>query len=173
MSWSDPVAGRRALLAALAGGGLAAAGTFAGCGFELRRPPRLAFASIALAGFAPRSPLAEELRRQLAQQVQVQDDPARAEVVLQSLLDVREKSVVASTSAAQVREFEIRVRLHFSARTPDGRELIPPIELLREEDLSYSENAALAKQFEEAELYRDMENDIVIQVMRRLAAIRL
>ena len=37
---------------------LLAALPLAGCGFELRRPPRLSFGSIALVGFAPRSPLA-------------------------------------------------------------------------------------------------------------------
>ena len=38
-------------------------------------------------------------------------------------------------------------------------------------DLSYSETAALAKQHEEAELFREMQSDIVAQVLRRLAAI--
>ena len=35
----------------------------AGCGFQLRGAPELPFSRIALAGFAPRSPLADELRR--------------------------------------------------------------------------------------------------------------
>ena len=95
-----------------------------GCGFELRRPPQLNFQSIALSGFAPRSPLAEELRRSLAQRVQVLDNTAQAQVVLQATTDLREKSVVASTSAAQVREFQLRVKFNFRATTPGGRELI-------------------------------------------------
>ena len=33
-------------------------------------------------------------------------------------------------------------------------------------------SAALSKESEEALLYRDMENDLVLQVQRRLAAIR-
>jgi LPS-assembly lipoprotein len=39
--------------------------------------------------------------------------------------------------------------------------------------MSYSESIALAKQHEETELYREMQTDIVAQVLRRLAAIRL
>jgi LPS-assembly lipoprotein len=166
MSWS-----RRSLLQAASA--LAAGSALAGCGFELRRPARLTFASIALTGFAPRSPMAEELRRQLVQQVLVLPAPDKAEVVLQALDDLRDKSVVASTSAAQVREFTLRVRFNFRAATPGGRELIPRAELMLSRDLSYSEVLALAKEQEEAELYRQMQADIVGQVLRRLAAVQV
>lgn len=145
----------------------------AGCGFQMRQPARLAFASIALTGFAPRSAMAEELRRELARQVRVVEAPAEAEVVLQALEDVRERSVVASTAAAQVRELQLRLRLHFRATTPGGRELIPRAELMLARDLSYRETAALAKAHEEAELVREMQSDIVAQVLRRLAAVRV
>ena len=159
---------RRALRATLAG--MVGLG-LGGCGFALRQPPRLHFSSIALTGFAPRSRMAEELQRQLALQVRVLDTPDKADVVLQALEDARERGVVASTSAAQVREMQLRVKLHFRARTPGGRELIPRAELLVSRDLSYSETAALAKEFEEDELFREMQADVVAQVLRRLAAV--
>lgn len=165
--WSSE---RRTLLALALLGGTAA---LPGCGFALQQTPQMSFSRIALTGFAPRSPLAAELRRQLAERLQVVESPAQAEVVLQALDDRREKSVVASTSAAQVREFQVRVKLAFRAQTPAGRELIAPAELLLERDLSYSETLALAKQEEEAALYREMQADVVAQVLRRLAAIRL
>jgi LPS-assembly lipoprotein len=161
MSWSE----RRHALLALA------AATLAGCGFELRRPPALSFHSIALTGFAPRSALADELRRDLALSVRVLDAPAQAEVVLQALSDVREKGVVATTSAAEVREFQLRLKLRFRAHTPAGRELIAPVELALTRDLSYTESSALAKELEEAELFREMQSDIVAQVLRRLASV--
>ena len=145
----------------------------AGCGFQLRRPPRLGFESIALTGFAPRSPLAEELRRQLLLQVRLLEAPDKAQVVLHALEDQRERSVVASTSAAQVRELQLRLKLSFRADTPAGRELIPSSELLLQRDMSYSETAALAKEFEEAELFREMQADLVGQVLRRLAAVKV
>ncbi len=148
-----------------------AAGLLAGCGFSRRRAPRLAFASIALVGFGPRSPMAAELVRVLREQVQVLPTPERAEVVLEALEDVRERSIVASTAAAQVREVQLRVRLNFLARTPSGRLLIPRAELATARDLSTTESAALAKAFEEAELYREMQTDVVQQVLRRLASI--
>lgn len=143
----------------------------AACGFELRQPARLSFGSIALSGFARRSPLEAELRRRLLQQIQVLESPDKADVVLQAIDDLREKSVVASTAAAQVRELQLRLKFNFRARTPGGRELIPRAELLVSRDLSYRETAALAKEAEEAELYREMQSDVVAQVLRRLAAV--
>jgi LPS-assembly lipoprotein len=158
---------RRHLVMAAGAAGLSA------CGFELRRPARVSFGSITLQGFAPRSALGEDLRRALAQQVRVLAGPERADVVLNALLDQRERSVVAQTSAAQVRDLQLRLKFHFRAHTPSGRELIARTDLLLTRDLSYSETQALAKEFEEAELFRDMQADIVTQVMRRLASIQI
>lgn len=159
--WSS----RRALLIA------PAALLLAACGFARRRAPKLAFQSIALVGFAARSPMAAELSRALREQVQVLPSPERAQVVLEALEDQREKSNVASTAAAQVREVQLRLRLHFIARTPSGRLLIPHAELMVARDLTTTESAALAKAHEEAELFREMQADVVQQVLRRLASI--
>ena len=154
---------RRTLLA------LGLATTLPGCGFALRQTPALPFKRMALAGFDARSPLAAELRERLAPGVQVVDVPGQAEVVLQALLDKRERSVVASTAAGQVRELQLRVRLEFQLTSPGGRMLIAPTELLLRRDMSYSETAALGKAQEEAELMAAMQGDIVQQVLRRLA----
>ena len=54
----------------------------------------------------------------------------------------------------------------------DGKELIPETELLQQRDISFNESAVLAKEAEEALLYRDMQTDIVQQLMRRLAAVK-
>lgn len=146
----------------------------AGCGFELRRPARVSFRSIALTGFARRSPMADELKRTFElQAVRVLEAPDKAELVLQALDDLREKSVVASTAAAQVRELQLRLKFNFRVRTPGGRELIPRAELLVSRDLSYSETQALAKEHEENELFREMQSDVVAQVLRRLASLQV
>lgn len=158
--------GRRSVL------GIGAA-ALAGCGFELRRAPDLQFRTVALTGFAPRSPLAEELRRSinLSRETRVVEVPSQAQVVLHAISDSREKSVVASTSAGQVRELQLRARLEFRLSTPAGRELIPATEIRLSRDLTYSETVALAKEQEEAFLFRAMQSDIVAQVMRRLATV--
>ena len=145
----------------------------AGCGFELRRAPELRFRTLALTGFAPRSPLADELRTNInaSRTTLVVEAASQAQVVFHAIADAREKSVVASTAAGQVRELQLRARLNFRLHTPAGKELIPATEILLSRDLSYSETSALAKEQEEAFLYRSMQSDIVSQVMRRLAAV--
>lgn len=171
MSSPEARPARRAFAAAalgLTGAALAA------CGFRLRGSEPPAFRTIALTGFAPRSPLAHTFADALrVRGVQVLPDPARAELVLQALTDARERSVVATTSAAQVRELQLRLRLRWRTHTPAGQEVTPPAELVLARDMSYSENLALAKQHEEEDLFRQMQADVVAQVMRQLAAIRL
>jgi LPS-assembly lipoprotein len=95
-----------------------------------------------------------------------------AQVVLQALAEGREKSIVAQTAASQIREFELRLRFRFELRSAVGRELIPESEIVLTRSLTYTESAALAKEQEEAFLYRAMQADIVSQVLRRLAAVQ-
>ena len=145
-----------------------------GCGFELRRAPELRFRTIQLIGFKPRSPLADELRLNInaSTTTLVVDALPQAQVVLEVVTDVREKLVVASSSVGQVTEFQLRDRFAFRLRSVGGKELIPSTEILLIRDMSYTENAALAKEQEEAFLYRAMQSDIVAQVMRRLASVQ-
>lgn len=145
----------------------------AGCGFQLRQAPSFAFSRIQLAA-GTASPIAAELRRgiEAGGAVSVVDPSAAPEVVLDFLNEQREKVVVGLSTAGQVREFQLRTRLKFRLRTPGGKELIPETELLQQRDISFSETVALAKEAEEALLYRDMQADLVRQLMRRLAAVK-
>ena len=162
---------RRAFLVAAAG---ASTGALAGCGFALRRAPELGFRTIQLAGFKPRSPLADELRLNInaSTTTLVVDALPQAQVVLEAVTDMREKVVAASSSAGQVTEFQLRERFAFRLRSVGGKELIPTTEILLTRDMSFTENVALAKEQEEAFLYRTMQSDIVAQVMRRLASVQ-
>jgi LPS-assembly lipoprotein len=149
----------------------------AGCGFQLRQAPTFAFTSIYINAAAPSSTLANELRRTLTTGSSVTVVPAAAamttaQVVLDIPMAQRERVVVGLNTTGQVTELQRRTRLKFKLRTPQGKELIPETELLLQRDVSYSESAALAKEAEEALLYRDMQSDIVQQLMRRLSAIK-
>jgi LPS-assembly lipoprotein len=163
---------RRRWLSALAASG--AAVLVAGCGFELRRAPVLAFKRIAFVGFERQSLLAAELKLRIEQSdARVVARDAQPQVVLQVITDKRERSVVASTAAGQVRELQLRVNFEFRLATDKSQELIPATALLLSRDMSYSETFALAKEQEEAQLFRAMQTDIVGQVTQRLARVRL
>lgn len=177
---------KRRTLLSLAGATLAA-----GCGFQLRKAPDFAFGSIVIN--APNSsPVGAELRRSLAAdgRVQVLTSAAAAtaaggaasapatpaappdRVVFDLLAELREKVVVGLNASGQVREFQLRTRVRFRVRSAQGRELVPETELEQHRDITFNEGAVLAKEAEEALLYRDMQNDLVQQLMRRLASIR-
>jgi LPS-assembly lipoprotein len=157
---------RRAALLSLA--------ALAGCGFELRREPELAFQTLAFSGFAPDSPLAAGLRRQLQRTpVKLLDDSARAQVVLEALRETRDRTVVASTSVGQVREWQLRLQFDYLIRSASGELLLPKVELRLSRDMNFTETTALAKEQEGAHLYGAMQSDAIAQVMRRLAAVRL
>ncbi len=145
----------------------------AGCGFELKRAAALQFESIALTGFAPRSPLAEELRTALERSVTVKESPAQAQVVLQALSDLRTRRAVALTASGQVRDIQLRMLLKYRAQTPAQRELIPDSEIVLFREMTYLESKTLGKEQEEQQLFREMQSDIVLQVVLRLSAIRL
>ena len=153
---------------------IAGAAALAGCGFQLRRAEPLPMRSIALVGFKPDSPLQLALQRELERAgVALRENPSQAEAVFDVLADAREKTVAASTAFGQVRELQLRVRLRFRLATPGGRLLLPASDLLLTRDMSYSETAALSKQQEETMLYRAMDEDIVSQVLRRLASVKM
>ena len=100
------------------------------------------------------------------------DRNAKADVVLESPGEVRERVVVSQTATGEVRELQLRMRLRFRLRTPDGRELLPTAEVTRQIDQSYAESAALSKEQETLMLYQNMQSDIVQQLMRRLATVK-
>ena len=149
--------------------------SLSGCGFALRKAPNFAFTTL-FSSLGESSPLGVELRRSLqsTRKVEVISDPRRineAQVVLDVLGDQREKVVLSTNASGQVREFQLRLRFRFRLRTLAGKELIPETEILQQRDISFNESAVLAKEAEEALLYRDMQSDVVQQIMRRLAAV--
>lgn len=160
---------RRLLLLPLATAALSA------CGFQLRGAPRFAFDNLHLASDTP---LARELRRNLESsgQLKVLDassPPTQAQVILELLGEQRQKVVVGRSASGQVREFVLRTHLRWRLRTARGVELIPETLLTQQRDISFNETQILAKEAEEELLYRDMQTDIVYQLVRRLSAVSL
>ena len=165
---------KRTLLLALSG---AAATSLTACGFRLRGVPQFAFSSLYVQAGAG-SGVARELVRTLqgvGGGVTLLTEPAQlpqAQVVLEVLSEVPERIVVGQSATGQVRELQLRLRLRFRLRGQDGQEWIAPTELVQTRDVSYSETIALSKEGEEALLFRNMQTDLVQQLMRRLATVK-
>lgn len=167
---------RRRLLGRAAS--LAPALALSACGFRLRGVPEFDFRSLYIMA-PPGQPLARELQRTIessGSKLQLITDPAAmptADVILELPSVRQERVIVGRNASGEVRELELRLRVQFKLRTPTGVELLAPTELLQKRDISYSESIALAKEAEEALQFRTMQTDIVQQLMRRLAAVRM
>lgn len=145
----------------------------AACGFRLRGQEQFAFDTIYL-NFPANSALAAELARNIraGSNAQVVPDPKKAQSVLDLIGEAREREVLSVSAQGRAREFQLRYRVAFRVRDGQGRELIGPTELVVQRDVSFNESQVLAKESEEALLFRDMQTDVVQQLLRRLAAIR-
>lgn len=160
---------RRTLLVSLL-----AAGALAGCGFHLRSSQNYAFQNLAVTpekGGLVATELIRYFGRAIVPVVPVRGS-APAQLIVDILEEVREKTVVGLNAAGQVREFQLKLRIKMRVRTPLGKELIAPTDVVQQRDISFNESAVLAKEVEESLLYRDMQSDIVQQVLRRLSALK-
>jgi len=125
-------------------------------------------------GFAPTSAIGAEFRRmvRVAEDTRLVDDPAAAEARLEVLREVREKEVVGFTSTGRPREYQLRLRFEFRVLDRDAQVLLAPTQLVLHRDITSSDVELVAKAQEEELLYREMQSDLVQQLLRRLAAIR-
>ena len=141
------------------------------CGFHLRGQATLPFESMFISG----SPsVATQIARAVraGSKTRVVNNPKEADVTLEILSEARERAILALSSSGRVRELQIRYRIAFRVYDRSSREYIAPGEVLLKRDLSYSDSDVLGKEQEEALLYRDMQNDAVQQIIRRLEAAR-
>jgi LPS-assembly lipoprotein len=156
---------------------LAAAATTAllpGCGFRLRGAQSLPFSTIYL-NFPPNSALGTELARNIraGTDAEVVAERGKAQAVFDLLNEVRDREVVALNPQGRAREYQLRLSLVFRVRDAKGGELIPATALTAQREVAFNEAQVLAREAEEVLLYRDMQSDLVQQILRRLAAARL
>jgi LPS-assembly lipoprotein len=142
-----------------------------GCGFQLRGEQTLPFSNLSIAG-NPAYVTASQLKQALTKvpQTHLVESTAEADATLYVLDESRDKIITALSAAGRVREYELRLRVRFRLSDKKGNELIPPTEIMLFRLLPYDESQVLSKGEEETLLYRDMQTDVVSQIMRRIAA---
>jgi len=160
---------RRALLAGVA----MAAAAAGGCGFQLRGAQKLPVDTLFLA-LPANSPLGAEIARVVRSSTNalVVTDRKQAQAILELLGESREREVLSINAQGRAREYQLRLRTTFRVVAPDGTELIAPTTLTARRDIAFNESELLAKESEEALLYRDMQSDLVRQMVTRLQGIR-
>jgi LPS-assembly lipoprotein len=142
------------------------------CGFTLRGASSLPYETVAVT--APdSSQLAADLRRTLAatSNARVVTDAKTAALQVQVLSELRDKQVLSVNAQGRVREYTLFLRVSVKALDAQGKEVLAPTEFVQKRDVSFNEGVVLAKESEEALLYREMQSDIMQNIVRRVASI--
>lgn len=165
--------GRRAVLA------LGLTVLLSACGFHLRGSNgsfMLPFATMYI-GLPETSPLAIGLKRYIRAigSTEVVSTKDGADAVLEVLNDPernRTKTILSLNKNGRVQEYQLGYSINFRVLDKEGNQLLAPTTISLVRPITFDESQVLAKETEEAALYRDMRNDLVQQIMRRLAAIK-
>lgn len=143
----------------------------AACGFQLRGQAKLPFETLYVA-IPQISELGTELKRNIiaGTHTKLVNDPAQAQAILDLISEERGKSILSFDTSGRVREFQLRYRISFRVRDAHGRDYLPQSEIRLTRDISFNDAQVLSKESEELLLFRDMQSDMVQQILRRLAA---
>ena len=141
----------------------------AGCGFQLRGVADVPFESLYVPNAT--SGIALDLKRniQAGTRVKVLDDAKGAEAVMHFTEETRQKEILSLTGTGRVREFQLRYRVGFRVSDNKGGDFVPQNTIILTRDITFNDTEILAKEQEEQLLFRDMQTDMVQQIMRRLA----
>jgi LPS-assembly lipoprotein len=151
---------------------LSAALLLAACGFHPRGAATLPFETLYIE--APKGSLfATQLRRVIGtgSRTRIAATPAEADATLHVLNELREKEILSLSAGGRVREFQLRYRLQYQLFDRQKKLITEPGEIILRRDYSFNDQEQLSKESEDALLYRDMQNDAVQQLVRRLQAV--
>ncbi|MDO8931310.1 MAG: LPS assembly lipoprotein LptE [Rhodocyclaceae bacterium] len=142
-----------------------------GCGFHLRGSYTLPFDTLFI-----NQPETAELRAVLKRNIEastatrVVNEAKDAQASLTVLNDVPAKIVLSLSSAGRVREYQLVRTFVFRIHDAANRDLMPIGKIVIRRDISFNDDLVLSKEAEEALLWRDIQNDLVQQLLRRIAA---
>ena len=161
---------RQSLLARLTGA-LVLSGALVACGFHLRGEAQYAFETLYL-NSPPSQPLTTELRRSLEGIGSAKLVPSADQA--QAILDItsveNNKQILSLSIGGKVAEYLLTKRVLFRVHDAAGNDWLPTSELLVRRTYTYTDTEALAKEAQEQRLWREMQDDAVAQMVRRLQA---
>lgn len=144
-------------------------GTLCACGFQLRGQTTLPFETLYVPAMGT---VSTALKRNIiaSTNTRLVDNTKEAQAILTVLAESQEKSILNLNSAGRVREYQLSYRYRFRVVDTKGLEFLPTSEIVLTREITFNDSVVLAKESEEALLYRDMQSDMVQQVLRRLSA---
>jgi LPS-assembly lipoprotein len=141
----------------------------ASCGFHLRGEAHYTFDTLFLNSPAAQ-PLTTDLKRSLEGigTAQLVASPETAQVILDIASVENNKQILSLSGGGKVREFLLTKRILFRVHDAAGNDWLPTSEVLVRRSYTYNDTEALAKEAQEQRLWREMQDDAVQQIVRRL-----
>ena len=144
--------------------------SLAGCGFHLRDQSGMPFNSLYLDVPNPNSPFIGELRRNLeAKHVTIAAAAEQADIVLKVVFEISDKQILSLGGTGRVNGFRLAYRVSLRAYDNNKQDWIPAEEMALRRDFTYDDTQILAKEAEEALLYKSMRSEMAQQIMHRLS----
>lgn len=145
----------------------------AGCGFQLRGAQRIPYRSVYIQTPDRESAFVRRLEQTLKDnQVAIGASAREADAVLILSQEKKNRTILALSGGGRVREYRLNYAVNYSLNDREGKTIYPDSLIQLTRDFTYDDNLYLAKNAEEAFLYRDLEEDASQQILRRLRSAR-
>ncbi len=144
------------------------------CGFHLRGPSNIPFATMYIKG-PQYSPFVVQLKRAIAagSHTKLTDDPKEAQAILDISGEQRSIQILTLTSGGRVGEYRLYYTVSFRLYNNKNQQFLPLTSIALHRELTFNDAVVLAKTDEENMLYKNMQTDAVQQMVRRLEAVKV
>jgi LPS-assembly lipoprotein len=141
-----------------------------GCGFQLRGTADLPWETLYI-GLPENSPLYHQIKRSIESgtHTRIVSDPKEAQATLAVLQNNHNKGILSLSAKGLVREFQLTRSFVYRIQDAKGQELIPASQIILQREMNFDDERIFAKEAEEAMIIREMEQDLVVQLLRRLS----
>jgi LPS-assembly lipoprotein len=141
------------------------------CGFQLRGSYNLPWETLHI-NLPENSELYFQIKRgiEAGSQTKVITDAKQAGASLVILRNDQHKSILSLSATGLVREFQLTRTFSYRIQDAQGKELLPTSQIILQRDMTFDDARIFAKEAEEVMILREMQQDLVQQLLRRLAA---
>jgi LPS-assembly lipoprotein len=95
-----------------------------------------------------------------------------APVAVELMSEIKEKKILSLGNTGAVREYEIFYRVTFRIKNSEDKVWGAPQTVEGHRDFSYLDIEALAKSYEEAQLYEEIKKDLIREIILRFVAFK-